>query len=545
MDIFYEDEGKCRSPFRRMEESRGGGEGGRLCCAKTKIRLDIRCKSGIMARVMSDTPENSAPGSSEEELIAVRREKVEKIRSLGVNPYGGRFDANTSAGELKADFSEGKQVKLMGRIMGLRDMGRTQFFTVGDVQGSIQCMLTKKACSEEVWALWKLLERGDWVGVEGETFVTRTGEPSVRVSGFKVLSKALRPMPDKFHGLVDSDMCYRRRHLDLMSNPASANRFVKRSLIVQEIRRYLAERGFLEVETPMLQDVAGGAAAKPFESYYNALKKPVSLRIAPELFLKRLLVGGFPKVFELNRNFRNEGVDRRHNPEFTVLEVYEAGGDYETMADMIEDMVCTVAEKIFGTLQFDQYNDRGELRWTVDLTRPWRRADYADLVKSVAGDDWFDLTPEERRSRAETSFQLEIRSDMDDAAVTQQVYEKLVEEKQANPLFVCHVPRDLVPLAKTNPHNAEVVDVFELVMNGQELCPGYSEQNDPVEQLERLKHQAGEETQKIDFDFVETLESGMPSAGGLGIGIDRLCMLLTGACSIRDVILFPQLKKRF
>ncbi len=494
---------------------------------------------------MSDTPATTnAPGSSEEELIAVRREKVTKIRELGVNPYGGRFDVTASPAEIKADFVEGKQVKLLGRITALRDMGRTQFFTIADVQGGIQCMLTKKACTDEAWALWKLLERGDWIGVEGETFITRTGEPSVRVDSFKVLSKALRPMPDKFHGLADMDLRYRRRHLDLMSNAESADRFVKRSLIIQEIRNYLTNRGFLEVETPMLQDIAGGAAAKPFESYYNALKKAVTLRIAPELFLKRLLVGGFPKVFELNRNFRNEGVDRRHNPEFTVLEVYEAGGDYETMAAMMEEMICTVAEKVFGTLKFDQYDENGNVRWTVDLTRPWRRADYNDLVKEVAGADWFELTPEQRRARAENELKLQIGEELDDTAVTQQVYEKLVEEKQANPLFVCHVARDLVPLAKANPENPEVVDVFELVMNGQELCPGYSEQNDPIEQLERLKHQAGEETQKIDYDFVETLESGMPSAGGIGIGIDRLCMLLTGACSIRDIILFPQLKNR-
>ncbi|MCH5284497.1 MAG: lysine--tRNA ligase [Akkermansiaceae bacterium] len=495
---------------------------------------------------MSDTntTPNVGPGTTEEELIAVRREKVAKIRALGINPYGGRFDVTTSPAKLKSEFSEGMQVRLLGRISALRDMGKTQFFSLADVQGSIQCMLTQKGVSEEAWSLWKLLERGDWIGVEGETFITRTGEPSVRVASFKVLSKALRPMPDKYHGVADADLRYRRRHLDLMSNSESAERFVKRSLIVQEIRRYLADRGFLEVETPMLQDIAGGAAARPFESYYNALRKPVTLRIAPELFLKRLMVGGFPKVFELNRNFRNEGVDRRHNPEFTVLEVYEAGGDYESMADMMEEMITTVAQKVFGTLKFDQRDEEGNLRWTVDLTRPWRRADYSELVKEVAGADWFDLTPEQRRTRAKETLCLQINDELDDLGVTQQVYEKLVEEKQVNPLFVCHVARDLVPLAKANPENPEVVDVFELVMNGQELCPGYSEQNDPVEQLERLQHQAGEETQKIDFDFVETLESGMPSAGGIGIGIDRLCMLLTGACSIRDIILFPQLKNR-
>ena len=493
---------------------------------------------------MSETPANNAPGSSEEELIAVRREKVEKIRALGVNPYGGRFDTDTTAAELKADFAEGKQVKFIGRINTLRDMGRTQFFNVGDVCGAIQCMLTKKSCTEESWALWKLLERGDWVGISGETFITRTGEPSVRVDSFKVLSKAVRPMPDKFHGLADSEMCYRRRHLDLMSNSESATRFVQRSRIIRAIRDFLNERGFLEVETPMLQDVAGGAAAKPFLTHYNALKKEMSLRIAPELFLKRLMVGGFPKVYELNRNFRNEGTDRRHNPEFTVLEVYEAGGDYETMADMMEELICTVAEKIFGTLTFDQYDEDGNVRWTVDLSRPWKRAEYADLVKGVAGQDWFELTPEQRRNRAINDLGLIIHDELDDIGVTQQVYERLVEAVQVNPLFVCHMDRDLVPLAKANPENPDVVDVFELVINGQEICPGYSEQNDPVEQLERLKHQAGEETQKIDYDFVETLESGMPSAGGIGIGIDRLCMLLTGVCSIRDIILFPQLKNR-
>lgn len=486
--------------------------------------------------------DNHVKGSNQDDLIAVRREKVEKIRALGVNPYGGRFDVTTSPAQLKEEFEEGKHVRLLGRITALRDMGKTQFFTLSDVRGGIQCMLVKKAVDEDAWTLWKLLERGDWIGVEGDTFVTRTGEPTVRLASFTVLSKALRPMADKFHGLADQDMCYRKRHLDLMSNPESAARFVARSRIIHEIRQYLAERGFLEVETPMLQDVAGGAAAKPFESYYNALKKPVTLRIAPELFLKRLMVGGFPKVFELNRNFRNEGIDARHNPEFTVLEIYEAGGDFESMADMMEEMITFVARKVFGKLVFEQYDAEGNVRRSVDLSHPWRRADYADLVRGVAGDDWFTISPEQRRARAQNELHVQIGDALDDIGVTQQVYEKLVEEKQIAPLFVCHVARDLVPLAKANPCDPSVVDVFELVMNGQELCPGYSEQNDPVEQLERLKHQAGDETQKIDYDFVESLESGMPSAGGIGIGIDRLCMLLTGAPSIRDVILFPQLK---
>ncbi len=487
------------------------------------------------------TTNQQAPGSSEEDLIAVRREKVEKIRALGVNPYGGRFDVDTSPAELLADFEEGKQVKFLGRISALRDMGNTQFFVVSDIRGGVQCMLTKKSCTPEQWSLWKLLERGDWVGIAGECFITRTGESSVRVGNFMVLSKALRPMPDKYHGLADMDTRYRKRHLDLMSNAESAQRLVQRSLIVQEIRRDLAERGFLEVETPMLQDVAGGAAAKPFESFFNALKKSVTMRIAPELFLKRLLVGGFTKIFELNRNFRNEGLSRRHNPEFTVLEIYEAGGDFETMAEMMEELITNVAMKVFGKLEFDQYDEEGNLRWTVNLKRPWRRATYRELVMEAAGSDWYELTPEQRFARA-TELGVPLRDDADDASVTQEIYEVLVEPRQADPLFVTHVARGLVPLAKSNPEDPSVVDVFELVMNGQELCPGYSEQNDPVEQLISFQNQSGEETQKIDYDFVETLESGMPSAGGIGIGIDRLCILLTGANSIRDVILFPQLK---
>lgn len=490
-------------------------------------------------------PKNAGPTSSEADLIAVRREKLDKIRAMGQNPFGGRFDHNTNPADLKADFQEGKNVALLGRVTSIRDMGKSQFFTLSDVRGSIQGFLSKKDVPEETWQLWKLIDRGDWVGISGETFLTKRGEPSVHVKELRILSKSLRPLPDKWHGLADQEMQYRRRHLDLVANAESAERFVKRSLIVAEIRRFLNDRGFLEVETPMLQSVAGGAAAKPFETYHNALDMPLTLRIAPELFLKRLLVGGFTRVFELNRNFRNEGIDRRHNPEFTVLEVYAAGGDFETMADMVEELICTLAEKCCGTLLIEQKDEEGNVLHTVDLTRPWRRATYRSLVEEVAGADWFELTPEQRRRRVEETLpEVQLSSDMQDTDVTQQVYETLVERKMMNPCFVTHVAKDLVPLAKLNPENPEVVDVFELVMNGQEICPGYSELNDPDEQRERLENQAAGETQKVDYDFIETLESGMPSAGGIGIGIDRLVMMLTGASSIRDVILFPQLKRR-
>jgi len=293
----------------------------------------------------------------------------------------------------------------------------------------------------------------------------------------------------------------------------------------------------------MLQDVAGGAAAKPFETYHNALDMPLTLRIAPELFLKRLMVGGFTKIFELNRSFRNEGIDRRHNPEFTMLEAYCACGDFETMANMVEELICHLAEKFCGGLQIDHKDAEGNVLYTIDLTRPWKRADYQDLIRGVAGEDWFDISPEARRARCE-ELGVEISPDMKDVDVSQQVYEKLVEEKTMNPCFVTHVAKDLVPLAKLNRENPDVVDVYELVINGQEISPGYSELNDPDVQKERLEHQAAGETQRVDYDFIETLEYGMPSAGGIGIGIDRVVMMLTGASSIRDVLLFPQLKRK-
>ena len=494
---------------------------------------------------MSEVSQESTPlaQSSEADLIAVRRQKMAKIREMGIDPFGKRFDTSTNAHTLKENFEEGKEVSLAGRIMAIRDMGKSQFFVLGDVMGRIQGYLAKNKVSEDTWTLWKLLDRGDWVGIKGTTFNTKKGEPTIEVAELTVLSKSLRPLPDKWHGLADREVQYRKRHLDLISNPESAAIFVKRSLILAEIRRFLQADGYLEVETPMLQDVAGGAAAKPFETYHNALKKPLTLRIAPELFLKRLLVGGFTKIFELNRNFRNEGLSRRHNPEFTMLEAYNACGDFESMAEMVEELICHLAEKFSGGLQIPQRGEDGEVSHIVDLSRPWRRASYQELVKEVAGADWFDISPEARRERCET-LGVKLSADMQDVDVSQQVFEKLVEEKSFNPCFVTHVSADLVPLAKQNAQDPKVVDVYELIINGQEISPGYSELNDPDVQRQRLEEQAAGETQKVDYDFIETLEYGMPSAGGIGIGIDRLVMMLTGSQNIRDVLLFPQLKKK-
>ena len=487
--------------------------------------------------------ESAALVPSESELLALRRAKLEVIRALGVDPFGGRFDVTHRPGELRAAFAEGLAVRVLGRITSWRDMGKTQFFDVSDLGGRIQAFLNAKNVSETEWTLLKDgIDIGDWVGIEGETFVTKMGEPSVKVTALTLLSKSLRPLPDKWHGVTDPEIKSRQRYLDLVANERSRDTFLKRSLMVAEIRRYLQDRGFLEVETPMLQAVAGGAAARPFVTHHNALNMPFYLRIAPELYLKRLLVGGYPKVFELNRNFRNEGISRRHNPEFTMLEAYWAGADFRVMADLVEDMVCQLSEKFCGGLRLEHTNAAGEVTRTINLERPWRRAAYKDLLREI-DPSWFDYSPERRRERA-GELGVEISPAMEDYEVTQQIFEKLIEEKTFDPLFVTHVPKELVPLARQNVDDPSVVDVYELVINGQEISPGYSELNDPVVQRQRLLDQAGEEVQSLDEEFLLALEHGMPSAGGLGLGVDRLVMMLTGAESIRDVILFPHLRAR-
>lgn len=493
---------------------------------------------------MSDDTTPNQPQSTAEELMAVRREKLAKLKELGIEPYGASFETDTTPGCLKASFENDKPVKIAGRLLAIRDMGKSVFATLGDAEGRIQIYLNQKQLSETEWDAYQCLDLGDWIGLEGETFTTGKGEPSVKVSKLTILSKALRPMPDKWHGLSDRETKYRKRHLDLMSNQESADLFIIRSRIVAEIRNFFHDRGYLEVETPMLHDVAGGAAAKPFETHHNALGMDLTMRIAPELHLKRLLVGGLTKVFELNRNFRNEGISRRHNPEFTMLEAYQAFGDFEIMADLVEELICHLAQTFFGTLKIEHKDENGEPIRTLNLSRPWKRAPYRSLIREAAGDDWFDLSPDERRTKAQSEFKLEIHDHLEDYEVTQQVFEKLIEEHTFDPCFVTHVDSKLIPLAKENPEDASIIDVYELIINGQEISPGYSELNDPDVQRRRLQEQSGGEAQEIDEDFVEALEHGMPPAGGIGIGIDRLIMLLTGAPTIRDVVLFPQLKRK-
>ncbi|HEX4696308.1 MAG TPA: lysine--tRNA ligase [Candidatus Udaeobacter sp.] len=478
------------------------------------------------------------------ELIALRRKKLDALRAKGIEPFASGFEVSGSIAEVREQFKEGEILRAAGRITAHRDMGKSHFLDLRDATGRIQIYVHAKEVGPELTDLFSLLDIGDFIGVEGTCFVTKSGEPTLKVRIFQLLAKALRPLPEKWHGLQDIEARYRQRYLDLLTNERSRSIFEKRIKIVRETRRFLEERGFLEVETPILQTVAGGAAAEPFRTHHNALGLDLYLRIALELYLKRLLVGGFNKVFEISRNFRNEGISRKHNPEFTMLEFYWAYADFEKIGDLAEELICHLAEEICGSLTLEHTDADGNVVRTIDLKRPWRRARYHDVVRKVAGKDWFELSYEQRRERATREFKLEILPQLADFEVTQHVFEKLVEEKTVDPLFVTHCPKELVPLAKQNAADNSLVDVFELIINGAEIAPGYSELNDPLAQRRRLEEQAGEERQKIDEEFLLALEHGMPPAGGIGIGIDRLTMLLTGAESIRDVILFPLLRPK-
>jgi len=480
----------------------------------------------------------------ENELIALRRKKLDALRAKGIEPFGDGFEVTGSIAELCEKFKEGETLRAAGRITAHRDMGKSHFLDLRDATGRIQIYIHAKEVGAELIDLFRSLDLGDFIGVEGTCFVTKSGEPTLKVCTFRLLAKALRPLPEKWHGLQDIEARYRQRYLDLITNERSRAVFEKRITIVRETRRFLEERGFVEVETPILQTIAGGAAAEPFITHHKALGLDLYLRIALELYLKRLLVGGFNKVFEISRNFRNEGISRKHNPEFTMLEAYWAYANWEKMANLVEELICYLAEKICGSLAVEHRDSEENINRTINLKRPWRRARYRDVLREVAGKDWFDLSPEQRRDRATNEFKLEILPQLADFEVTQHVFEKLVEEKTVDPLFVTHCPKELVPLAKQNTADDSLVDVFELIINGAEIAPGYSELNDPLVQRRRLVEQAGEERQKIDEDFLLALEHGMPPAGGIGIGMDRLTMLLTGAESIRDVILFPLLRPK-
>ena len=472
-----------------------------------------------------------------------RLQSMEALKTLGYEPFGRRYD-HVDLAVARETFEEGRSARVAGRLMMIRRMGKMNFCTLNDGTGRFQLIFKRDELSESAFAAFKLLNLGDIIGAEGVFFTTQKGEKSLVVKEWTMLAKALEQPPEKFHGLADQEECYRRRYVDLMTNDESRARFFTRSRIVMEIRKYLWDRGFVEVETPILQDQAGGAAAKPFVSRFNALDKDCVMRIAPELYLKRLLVGGMNKVFELGKDFRNEGIDRTHNPEFTVCEVYEAYGDRTSMEAIMEGLLPHLCDKVVGTRRIEY----GEAKTVIDFNPPYRRVAYRDLVKELMGDDWFDIGFADQLERAkakarETDTNLELDGVTTELMLTHEVYDKLIERGLMQPTFVTRIPHEFVPLAKACPDDPSLVDVFEFVVAGRELCPGYTEQNDPIEQRKALENQAGEDTEKIDEDFISALECGMPPTGGLGFGVDRLVMFLTGTDSIRDVVLFPQMKK--
>jgi lysyl-tRNA synthetase class 2 len=584
-------------------------------------------------------------------LIEQRKAKLAALRAKGIDPFKNKFTPAETCAVARANYVEGREVALAGRLTAHRDMGKSMFVDIRDQSGRIQVYAQKNTLGNEQFHIFQHLDLGDFIGVKGTLFTTKTGEISVKITSFTILAKALRPPPAKYYGLEDTEIRYRQRYLDLIANPEVKDVMLKRSAIIHEIRNFFHERKYVEVETPAMQAIPGGAAAQPFKTFHNALGCDFYLRIALELYHKRLLVGGIDKLFEIGKNFRNEGLSRRHNPEFTMLEAYCAFGDYETMMELVESLIATVAQRVLGTLKIEHDRSpevarainqaihfvegkalaayrlalRGQIdphkqevvksdateclaklkaaaekinkepshkvaneAWSaldsflpgyavgrgapdlgdaelnnilkefdaaratlhslcnqkiIDLTPKWRRAKYKDLVREKAGMDWFDISPAERRQRAH-DLGAEIGKEFEDFEVTNAVFSKFIEPALIQPTFVTHLPKELVPLAKLSPDDPTTVEVFECCINGQEISPGCTEQNDPIAQRATLEHQAGGEQQKLDEDFLVALEHGMPPAGGIGIGIDRLCMMLLGQESIRDVILFPQLKPK-
>ncbi|MCF7848322.1 MAG: lysine--tRNA ligase [Kiritimatiellales bacterium] len=466
-----------------------------------------------------------------------RIENMNKLEEAGFPAFGKAFERTARLDELHATFEEGREVKGCGRIVAIRKMGKMAFAHISDGSAKFQLMVKKDLLGEESFAAFKLLDLGDIIGVGGELFITRTEEETIRVNEWTLLSKALLPLPEKFHGLTDVETRYRQRSLDLISNEEVMDVFKKRTQVMKEIRNFLDARGYYEVETPMLQQIAGGAAAKPFMAHYNALNIDVFMRIAPELYLKRLIVGGMDRVYEMNRNFRNEGLDRTHNPEFTCLEIYQAYGDMRTMQELIQSMFTHLAETIFGKMEFEWMGN------TINLQTPWREVPYHDLVKEHLGADWFEKSLAEAKAKA-AELEVHIEAGADFKQVTHEIYDKTIEGTLIQPTFITRLPAELVPLANPCADDPELVDVFELIIGGKEIAPAYSELNNPLEQRKRFEEQAAGDGSKIDEDFLAALEVGMPPTGGMGIGIDRLLMLLTGSDAIRDVILFPQLKPR-
>ncbi len=481
------------------------------------------------------------------QLRKVRREKLADLQANGQDPFQiTKFEADAHSQEIKDNFDEmeGKKVIIAGRIMSKRVMGKASFCHVQDLEGTIQSYVARDAIGEEEYKAFKKMDIGDIVGITGEVFRTKMGEISIHAEEVTLLSKSLQILPEKFHGMTNTDLRYRQRYVDLIMNPEVKDTFIKRSKIISSIRRYLDGQGFLEVETPMLVANAGGAAARPFETHFNALDEDFKLRISLELYLKRLIVGGMERVYEIGRVFRNEGVDTRHNPEFTLMELYQAYTDYHGMMDLTENMYRHVAQEVLGTTTI-VYNGV-----EMDLGKPFERITMIDAVKKYAGVDWNEIHTLEEAQAVAKEHHVEFEKHHKKGDILALFFEEFAEEHLIQPTFVMDHPIEISPLTKKKPENPEYVERFEFFMNGWEMANAYSELNDPIDQRERFKDQeeqlsqGNEEANTTDEDFLNALEIGMPPTGGIGFGIDRMCMLFTDSAAIRDVLLFPTMRTR-
>lgn len=480
------------------------------------------------------------------ELLLIRREKLKHLREIGKDPFLiEKYNVTDYSSRIKDNFDEmeGKEVSIAGRIMTKRGHGKASFADVQDSQGRIQVFVKVDIVGQEEYELFSTYDIGDIVGVEGEVFKTKTGEISIKANKITLLSKSLQILPEKFHGLKDPDLRYRQRYVDLIMNPEVKQTFIKRNKIIKAIRRFLDERGYLEVETPILTTVAGGAAARPFLTHHNTLDLDMQLRIANELYLKRLIVGGFDKVYEMGKMFRNEGISIKHNPEFTNIELYSAYEDYEDMMRITEELVAYCAEEVNGSTVVEYQGTE------IDFKPPWRRASMHDLVKEKTGVDFYALeSDEEARKVAKEQLHLEVEGHMTKGHLVNLAFEEFCEKDLVQPTFVLHHPVEVSPLAKRNPHNPLITNRFEAFANTWEIANAFSELNDPIDQKQRFEEQlkqresGDEEAHPMDEDFINALEVGLPPTGGLGIGVDRLIMLLTNSASIRDIILFPTMK---